>query len=404
MSQSTQKPAKPYPEFPLFPHARGKWAAKVGGKLYYFGRWEDWSGALQEYKDRIDGIRIGRDPKKLPGVPQSETGCTVAELCNQFLNAKRVQMNSEQLSAKMFSQYHDACKLVVDFFGKGSGIDVLRPADFTRFRASFPATWGIEMLNGVIGRVRSVFKFAADEGLTDRQMNFGSSFKRPDKTQKRKQKQSQRADIGRLDFTAEEARQLVASSKGWLKASILLGFNAGFGNTDCAKLKAKLIDFKTGWLDYPRPKTAIERRVHLWPETLEAIRVAISERVTPENPADADLCFLTSKGRPLVWDQLKDIGGDDGKPRITKHFNVNNLTDSFGKLLTKLELRKSGHNFYSLRRTFETVAGASKDQVAVDAIMGHADTTMAERYRQGIDDNRLKAVTDHVRNWLFGTK
>jgi integrase len=391
MPDTTQKPAKPYPDFPLFPHARGKWAAKIGGKLYYFGRWEDPFEALQDYKNRVDGIKAGRDPRKLPGVLEAKTGCTIMDLCNHFQNAKRVQKESGQLAAKTFSQYYQACDLIVKHFGKDTLVEVLRPADFTRFRSSFPDTWGLEMLNGVIGRVRSVFKFATDEELTDKTINFGTSFKRPDKTQKRKQKQAQRADVGRLDFTSDEARKLVESSGGWLKACILLGLNAGFGNTDCARLKAKLIDFKTGWLDYPRPKTAIERRVPLWPETLAAIREAIQARPIAKNPADDDLCFLTSHGMPIVWDE----------ERGEKHFNVNNVTTAFGKLMQKLKMNKTGHNFYSLRRTFETIAGASKDQVAVDYIMGHADNSMAERYRQGIEDERLKATVDHVHAWLF---
>ena len=57
--------------------------------------------------------------------------------------------------------------------------------------------------------------------------------------------------------------------------------------------------------------------------------------------------------------------------------------------------------FYCCRHCFETYAGESKDQVAVDAIMGHVDSSMAANYRQGISDDRLRAVTETVRAWLW---
>jgi hypothetical protein len=34
--------------------------------------------------------------------------------------------------------------------------------------------------------------------------------------------------------------------------------------------------------------------------------------------------------------------------------------------------------------------------------MGHADPSMGGHYRERIDDARLQAVSDHVRQWLFG--
>ena len=66
------------------------------------------------------------------------------------------------------------------------------------------------------------------------------------------------------------------------------------------------------------------------------------------------------------------------------------------------KLYRKGRAFYGLRHTFETVGGESIDQVAVNAIMGHVDTTMAGHYRERISDERLKAVTDTIHSWLFG--
>jgi len=78
-----------------------------------------------------------------------------------------------------------------------------------------------------------------------------------------------------------------------------------------------------------------------------------------------------------------------------------NIGNSFGRLLRKLGIKRTGLNFYALRHTFETVASESRDQVAVSAIMGHADHTMSGLYRERISDERLVDVVTHVHQWLF---
>ena len=67
--------------------------------------------------------------------------------------------------------------------------------------------------------------------------------------------------------------------------------------------------------------------------------------------------------------------------------------------------------FYALRHTFRTVADESRDFPVIDLIMGHVPDSgggaspfavaMGARYRQRISDERLKAVSDMVRRWLF---
>jgi len=54
------KPEKPYPEFPLTPHANGQWCKFIHGRTYYFGHWEDWQEALAIYTARRADIEAGQ--------------------------------------------------------------------------------------------------------------------------------------------------------------------------------------------------------------------------------------------------------------------------------------------------------------------------------------------------------
>ena len=51
----------------------------------------------------------------------------------------------------------------------------------------------------------------------------------------------------------------------------------------------------------------------------------------------------------------------------------NPISSAFKKLAEKRGIYRDGLNFYGLRHAFETIAGDSKDQVAVNDVMGHAD-------------------------------
>ena len=178
---------------------------------------------------------------------------------------------------------------------------------------------------------------------------------------------------------------------------ILLAVNCGFGNTDCAELKKDHIDWRKGWVDYARPKTFIERRCKLWPETLAALKELVDNtNRTEKEPEYAALVFLTQKqGTPWIKERQSPSG---------KWYRDDSIAKEFAKLQAKLKLLRAGRTFYGLRHTFATVAGDSCDQVAVNKAMGHVDETISAHYREGIADARLEKIADFVHQWLFSKK
>lgn len=390
---SDAKPNKPYDEFPLTAHQNGQWCKKIKGKVWFFGVWANPDDALQKYLDEVDEIQAGRDPRRTVVAGLSSTELPVYDLCNMFLERQQARAKSGEVSNRHFSDCLKTCKIVTDHFGKFMRAAALRAADFKVLRESFPSTWGPVKTANEIQRVRSVFKWAAESELVDRLPNFGPDFKKPSRTATRRDQQQRQAERGgKLDFSAAEVQKLLKASSGWLHACILLGINGGMGNSDCGRLSTTFLDLKSGWYDLARQKTGIPRRFRLWPETVEAIRAAMMKRPIAKNDDDDPLCFLTSHGMPIWWEVVKESGETSIR---------DNITAMFTKLCETCGVSRSGRGFYSLRRTFETVAGATKDQVAVDYVMGHVDESMAAVYRQGIEDQRLIDVGQHVRNWLF---
>src|SRR5438552_7360696 len=91
------KPAKPTPGFPLFPHATGRWAKKIRGRLHYFGPWADPDGALAKYLEQKDALHAGRKPRP------DANALTVRELANAFLNHKRALLEAGELTPRTWA-------------------------------------------------------------------------------------------------------------------------------------------------------------------------------------------------------------------------------------------------------------------------------------------------------------
>jgi len=392
------RPPKPYKEFPLSPHKGGAWCKKIKGKIHYFGRWgqrvngkmerlpgDGWKEALEEYLSQVDDLRAGRRPRV------TLDQLTVKDLCNEFLTAKHLRLETGKLSRRSWDELDQTARRLVGWLGRRTSVDDLRPQDFAKIGAEL-ARYSPNRQTNEIGRIKQIFKYASDNRLVEKPVIYGSEFKPPSKAEKRKYK----SKGGKRLFTAVEIRQLLSAASPPIKAAILMGINAGLGNTDVADLEFQHLDLEfehvdhdRGWLDYPRGKTGTERRCPLWPETVEALQTAIAERPEPLLKADAEVVLLTTQRQRLVRD--------------TEHSRTDGVSVVFGKLLRKLGINgRDGLGFYSLRHTLATIGLQTGDRDAVKALMGHIEQDMLATYDEtGPSDERRRAVTEYVHDWLF---
>ena len=378
---------KPSRDFPLGIHqGTGYWQKKVRGRVFYFGSVaDDPKGvkALKEWLRVRDDLMAGREPRA------NTDDLTMAKLCNKFLDLKSAMRDSGELSPRSWGGYYRTCAMLVKFFGKGRTVDSIVADDFRKLRVRMAKGVSPVTLKTDIVRCQTVFKYAHDAGLILHPIKFGKSFDKPSAAVLRRDRQGKQAANGLCMFEASELRTILEHAGMPIRAMVMLAANAGFGNNDIACLPTRAIDFRTGWLDFGRPKTGVPRRVPLWPETLALLKEAREIRPKAKHAVDSKLLFLTQTG--LRWVR-------SGKGGCC----VDPLGKRFAELLRDLGLKRPGVSFYAVRHGFETIAGGCRDQVAVNAVMGHADNSMAGVYRERIEDDRLVAVTNHVRNWLYG--
>lgn len=382
--KTKRKKAKPYA--PLYLHGNGQFAKKIRGRTHYFGT--DWKAAVDKYLRERDDLLAGRRPKE-------ETGdLTLKHLANEFLIAKKQKLLAKEMTARCFHDYYKTLGRMLDVLGKNTLITDLRPKDFATLRSSFAAKYSPHRIKAEIGNVRCLFKWGFENGFLVQPMQFGTDFKKPDK---RKMRQHRR-ESGKKLFTLEETHRILAKAPLQLRTMCMLGLNAGLGNHDCGLLSLEHLDLDAGFLDYPRPKTEIGRRSRLWPETIQLIREVLASRPEPKDEADRDKIFITRQGNP--WSRESELlTRDDGTPTVT---NYSPISIEFKKLLTRLGINGGRRNFYCLRHMTETIGGQALDQPALNIVMGHADSSISDEYREEVGDDRLEKVAAVIHDWLFG--
>ena len=166
MNAKIAKPKKPYKDFPLFPHATGRWAKKIRGKFHYFGPWKNPDDALKKYLTQRDDLQAGRTPRS------SSDGLNLRELVNRFLTAKQNRVATRELTQRTFKDYHSTCELLITHLGKSRLVVDLRTDDFEKLRVEFAKTRGLVALGNLVRMTRIVFKYAFDADLVERPVKF----------------------------------------------------------------------------------------------------------------------------------------------------------------------------------------------------------------------------------------
>jgi integrase len=359
---------------------------------------DGWEEALEEYKAVADDLHAGRAPRV------KADGLTVADLCNRFLTAKLRQQEAGEIGARMFDEYKATTDRLVSTFGKTRLVDDLAADDFEALRDAMATQWGRVRLGNEIQKVRTVFKYALEAGLIERPVRYRPQFKKPAARVLRRHRAQngermleadqvrcildalagKEVETGRTDEETGEPEKVRLQPNPVLRAMVLLGVNCGLGNHDCALLPLSALDLDGGWLNFPRPKTGIPRRCPLWPETVAALHKALAGRPTPRQEEATGLVFVTTRGRPWLSRGI-----------------ANPVSVAAREVMKSVGTHREGIGFYTLRHVFRTVADAARDPVACDVIMGHTDPSLGGHYRERVEDGRLRAVAEHVRQWLF---
>lgn len=397
MKPKGPKPKKPWPKFPLTPHASGTWCKKVRGKLRHFGPWSDSHGALARWEEEAPALRAGKATRA------ASDAQTLKDLCNRWLLEKMKDAEAGAITWGHYSMCRRSVRMLLKNFDAEIRVGELGPDGFRDFGRKLEAKYAGRTLRKIVRTIIGLFAYAADEDWIERPVKLGKRFRLLRKKQGDDaplDKARKPADVRRIIDAAE--RRLVAlerqgerslSPMRQLIAGMWLAVNGGYGSSDLAEMPRDVVDLDGAVIDYRRGKTKMERVVPLMPETAAALRRVLAER------QDDELVFRTREGQP--W--RREMPKRNAAGQVVSTTTIDNFQQAYAKLLNlkSLRMKRPGCGFYELRHTHAEIADAAGDTHAASRIMGHALPGSKDPYIR-VTPDRLRKVVDHVRFHVTG--
>lgn len=341
----------------------------IAGKSTPIDQLDDVWGALKKLIDAGDA-----PARRRPG------GLNLRELSAAFfahLDHRRATGRPKPISTRMVHNY----KVDVNAFGAAvGGATLIAEIDPDHF-AAFAATIAGQKASGYaskVSHVRALFNWAVKMEYLDR-ARFGPGFVVPSKQQIRDER-----IVKPKSFDAADVAKLIDGAGQALKSIILLGAVAAMTPGEIATLERGCVDLAAGVIDFRRRKTGRVRRVIPLPPDVAAELRRYVRPAEPLDPVDADLFFLTERGRPYA--RTRDCGP------------VNSISILFGRLADDVGVTAhgGGKGFTGLRTTFVNLAPPGTRE-EVELITGHAlGTVLLDHYLERVGLAGLKRVTYHV--------
>ncbi len=413
--RSIQKQAKPYPEFPLFWHARGYWCCKRGGQQIPYSA--DWKKSLMQF-NKDESARARGEPTGLNrGLRMS-----LKDAVNEFMTRQTERLAEGKISPVQFAKYR--FELSGDK-GDPKADPPRAPKPGQLAQAVSPTNIRLGDLVGsdaslIFSRIRSA---AARRGLSacerhvicvramldyvhDRQRlpkpNYGDAFDKPSVEQLRKARTARDLEKGERAWTTGELARIVAAArkkKGILHCCCLLALNCGYQAADIGGLPLAAIDEQRKLIRFPRAKNGMARISPLWDETYRAIQDVISHRPKGVKAEYKHLAILTRKGLPPCRvNSMRDQNGN-----VLSVSRTDSIQLSFKRMVGNLKLARPGAGFNTLRAMFRTLCtGASADPDLVAIMMGRrVSRPVDEFYLRGDLRDKLVEIVDHVHSQIW---
>lgn len=363
---------------PLFLHRNNQWAKKVRGRLRYFG--SDLDAALARWAEEKDHLLAGLEPP-----PRKSGKPSLSELANLYLADCRSKAKSGEVRNDQPNRVEAVLGIAITSAGGHARPDLLTVAQWQKVRQAMGTKLdgdqvSPETLKNRLARLRAFLNWCRRSKLTT-EVDTGDALQPPAKHLMRRA----RNERGKRLWSREDLLSVIESASPLFRPVLLLGINAAMGAADIGLITRSQWSGQE-FLDCPRHKTGIERRIWIWPETREALKVAIAKRPDPAKQKYRDRLLLTGTGRP--WHVVE---GGSAKDNVKQHLHH-----------LKQKAKVTNGTFYDLRRTFRTIASECCDLEAVNLTMGHEGQSEGSTYLQEISDERIKRVGETVRNWLYG--